>query len=230
MTISCLLLALPVSFLLLVFISWKRNKDNLRIDNTCKTRELYSGIREVPKWYLSQQEQEDEMDKTQKPEIKLLVPQDIKVARLYYLLFLAKRLVLILFVVIIPSSYSLFAYKILLVLTLQTAYVLYTIFVTSFARNKDQIVYISNEFIFQILISLLIKYHNALKWTDTSENIYIGIIVSQLWILLIVSIISGSFKLVRILRQRKNTPNKSASIDEDNGSKMKTSMLMTYIQ
>ena len=40
------------------------------------------------------------------------VPQRIKIARLYYFLFLARRLIVIFIVVLIPSSYSLYALKI----------------------------------------------------------------------------------------------------------------------
>ena len=107
--ISCMILLMLLSFILLAFISWKRNKNAVVIDETCQTRELYSNIRKAPKESLYE-EQEREGDEAQHPEDLMTVPLSIKIARLYYLLFLIKRIVMVLIVVLIPGS--VFAFKI----------------------------------------------------------------------------------------------------------------------
>ena len=107
--ISCMVLVILLSFVLLTFISWKKNKDTVTIDETYQTRELYSNIMKVPKETLYE-EQEREGDEAQHPENPIAVPLSIKIARLYYLLFLIKRIVMVLIVVLIPGS--VFALKI----------------------------------------------------------------------------------------------------------------------
>ena len=84
----------------------------MKIEETCKTRELYNGILKVPNSYVYQQKQETGKDETQAPEMKIHLPTRIKAARLYSLLFLVKRLVLVLIVVPTSSSDSLFGVKI----------------------------------------------------------------------------------------------------------------------
>ena len=110
-----------------------------------------------------------------------------------------------LIVVLMPDS-SL--YKIPILLVLQTAYLVYSFAKRSFNEYTDQMVQVFNESVFLILIMLLIKYRSESDWTDTAENVFIGIILSQLSILMIVSMASGIIKIVRccIKRCRKSSP------------------------
>ena len=112
LSICCLLLVLPTLFLLLVFVSWRANRYELRIGNECRTRELYNGILKVPEINLRQRDQDDGIDQTNQPEICSHLLQNVKIARLYYLMYLVKRLILIVFVVFIPSSTLFFGIKI----------------------------------------------------------------------------------------------------------------------
>ena len=128
------------------------------------------------------------------------VLQKVKTARLYYTLFLARRLVFVLFVILFPSSGSLFSLKILSLLFLQTVYILYAIFVRSFEKSKDQVVELSNEAVFFVLMMLLIRFYSEEKWTNIAVHLYIGIILSQLLILFIVSIAYGIIRLVRLIK------------------------------
>ena len=107
--ISCMVLVILLSFVLLTFFSWKKNKDTVTIDETYQTRELYSNIMKVPKESLYE-EQEREGDEAQHPADPIAVPLTIKVARLYYLLFLIKRIIMVLIVTLFPGS--VFALKI----------------------------------------------------------------------------------------------------------------------
>ena len=100
---SCIFQALLFSFLVLTFLSWMRNKSTCKIDGDCKARELYASITKVPNRCLYE-EQEGEGDQAEHPENSVAVPFSIKVARLYYLLFLFKRTIMILIVVLVPDS------------------------------------------------------------------------------------------------------------------------------
>ena len=67
-------------------------------------------------------------------------------------------------------------------------YILYAINVRSFEKIKDQVVEVSNEVVFFFLILLLIQFYSESEWTNFTVNFYIGIILSQLLILLMVPI------------------------------------------
>ena len=212
---SCIFQALLLSFLVLTFLSWMRNKSTCKIDGNCKARELYASITKVPNRCLYE-EQEGEGDQAEHPENSVAVPFSIKVARLYYLLFLFKRTIMILIVVL--ASDSLFVLKIWLLFILQIASMLYALFVRSFASKKDQIVEILNEIVILTLIALLAKYNSKEKWTDASENAFIGIILLQSWVLLAVSTISFIVKFIRFIRicnGRSENPEVEEALDKN---------------
>ena len=118
--ISCLIFILTSLFLLLVYISWKRNKDSLEISEDLKTRELFKVATKVPKELL-QQENEEIQESENLPHI----PVKIKQARAYYMLFLVRRLIMVLIVVIIPTS--LFVLEITLLFILQILCIVYAV-------------------------------------------------------------------------------------------------------
>ena len=106
--ITCIVLVLLFYFMLLTLISWIRNKDTVKIDESCKTLEFYAEIRKAPtRIFIEKQEKEG--DEAEHPENSIAVPLSIKVARLYYLLFLIKRTIMVLIAVFIPDS--VFAFK-----------------------------------------------------------------------------------------------------------------------
>ena len=178
-SISCFMLILSILFVMFVFISWKTNLNNVKINENCKTRELYNGIYEAPKVKPSQK-QKDENEEVHESSKASELPRQIKIARLYSSLFLIKILLTVLIVVLIPSSISLFALKVLSLLLLQTAYILYANCIRIFAESKNQVIEICNELVFFTLIILLTQLYSESKWTDLTTNIFIGIIVSQL--------------------------------------------------
>ena len=111
LSITCVLLVLPILFFILVCISWNYVKDIVKIESTYEMSHLYSGILEVPKQLLSQQtqnnqdeNQDENQDKNQTEETESNVPKQIKIARLYSLLYLIKSFVTAFIVVLLPSS------------------------------------------------------------------------------------------------------------------------------
>ena len=111
LSISFVLLLLSFMFLLFVFISWRTNKDHKFISKIVKTRELYSGIINFPEGLLYQGTQNNQGEEAQSSNNELHVSQKIKIARLYTLLFLVRRLILIIIVVFMSSSDSVFMPK-----------------------------------------------------------------------------------------------------------------------
>ena len=99
-------------------------------------------------------------------------------------------------------------------LMLQIAYLLYAIFIRSFERIKDQVIEVLNEFVLLILIIFITKYPFESDWDKTSVDALIGIVLSQLWILLLVSIVNATIQLLRYIKKIKNKENSANSIDE----------------
>ena len=199
--ISCIVLLMLLLFLLHIFISWIINKNNVKINETCKTRELYTVIRKVPKRYLYE-ERQGGGDEAHHLENSIVVPLSIKVARLYYLIFLIKRIIMVLTAVLIPTSA--FAMKIWLLIILQIISISYAVAVRSFVDKKDQIVEMLNEVVILVLTGALLNCYSEEKWTDNITHIFIGIILLQSYTLMIVSMISTIIKCTKLVKGSKN--------------------------
>ena len=217
--LSCLLMVLPILFLLLVFNSWERNKLQIHIGDKFKTRELYNGILEIPRRSLHENEQEKDVTEDQELKETSVALSKIKIARLYSFIFLLRRLAMVLIIILIPRS-SL-QIKISFLLILQIAYLLYSIFVRSFEKMKDQVVEISNEFVLLILMIFLTNYPSESDWTNTSEDTLIGIILSQLLILFLVSLANAIIQFVRYVKKNKIADSSVDPSKQNNGSVIK---------
>ena len=196
--ISCILLILPLLFLLLALISWTKNKENTKIDEQCKTREFYSGLLTLPKRYLYQVQEGDE---GQDPEIVSSMKK-VKMARLYYILFLSRRLVIVLIAVLIPDSY--FTLRASLFLISQVLYLVYTIIIRSFAEKRDQMIELLNEIAILILMTILTIFDSESGWTDAVAYTIISIILIQTFILMLIAAIGFMMKLIRFIKELKS--------------------------
>ena len=196
LSISCVMLTLPLLFLLLAFISWTSNRGIDKIDEKCKTREFYNGLLTLPKRYLYQTEE----DEAQNFDTVSRLKKKIKTARLYSFLFLIRRLIIVLIAVILPDS--LFELRVSLALALQSSYILYAILIRSFVEVKDQLVEVFNEVVLLVLIIIMTLYNSESQWNDRVVYAVIGIILFQSIILMFVSMIGA---LVRFIRRCKKT-------------------------
>ena len=163
------------------------------------------------------EEQEEGGSEAQHTESSIAVPMSIKIARLYYLLFLIKRSIMILIVVLIPSS--VFTFKISLLLILQIACILYAFYVRSFENKKDQIVEELNEIAILVAMAVLANNSSEGKWTDTGTFVFIGVILMHSWILFIVSVTTAVVNLTRYLKKREN-PSQETNFDQIQGDDM----------
>ena len=229
LSLSCLLLIFVLFLSVLVFISWRKAKGKMKIRNSWKTKELYQGILGVPKKSLgsnenrendetgkeinqrmdiyrheiddNEVEKEDEDDEDQEDDDEQDVPKNVKLARLYHFIFLCRRLIITLLVVLLPSS--VFALKVILLLLLQIAYLAYIISIKSFTETKDRIVEVFSEFIFLVLIFFVIIYRSESKWTSSAEKEFIGIILSLVIIVFLISLASLAFELLKRVRNAR---------------------------
>ena len=158
------------------------------------------------------EEQEEGGSEAQHTESSIAVPMSIKIARLYYLLFLIKRSIMILVVVLIPSS--VFTFKISLLLILQILCILYAFYVRSFENKKDQIVEELNEIAILVAMAVLANNSSEGKWTDTGTFVFIGVILMHSWILFIVSVTTAVVNLNRYLKKPEGK-SQDPNFDED---------------
>ena len=189
------------------------NGPSIQIENDLRKETETEKNQEIDDEAKSDEGQEAENDENQQNIETLKVPHQIKVARLYSFLFLARRFIMVLIVVLIPSSKSMFPLKILLLIILQTDYIAYTSFVRSFEKTKDQVVEVLNEIVYFVLILFLIKFDSEPKWTSFTVYLYIGIIFTQLLILSLTSITGGIIGLVRLAK--RSITNRGINIAEE---------------
>ena len=197
---SCILLILLLVLLILSYVSWKRSKDDECFDDNEKTRELYNGISELLRRCLNSLKN-NEGDEFYDTHDAFGTSLRVKLDRLYYMIFFARRLTISLLAVFIPGS--VFALKIVFLLPLQIAYLAYTIFVRSFTKTKDRVVETLSEITYLVLLIFLIKYHSKSKWTNVAEGEFIGIIFLQILTLSLVSIISSIIELVKFYKNKR---------------------------
>ena len=193
---SCILLILLLVLLILSYVSWKRSKDDECFDDNEKTRELYNGISELLRRCLNSLKN-NEGDEFYDTHDAFGTSLRVKLDRLYYMIFFARRLTISLLAVFIPGS--VFALKIVFLLPLQIAYLAYTIFVRSFTKTKDRVVETLSEITYLVLLIFLIKYHSKSKWTNVAEGEFIGIIFLQILTLSLVSIISSIIEIITLV-------------------------------
>ena len=203
--ISCFIFVLLSLFMLLAFVSWMRNKNNVNISEDSITREFYNNICKLP-------EPNQHVESQENDELKI-VPLSIKIARLYYFLFLARRMIMALFIVFIPDS--LFALKMTFLFTLQVACVVYSVSIRSFASKKDQICEALNETMILVLLIIIANFKSKSDWTDAGVGAFIVIILIQSITLSIISFITIIFKIYRFLKSKKKNTDKNSQRDSN---------------
>ena len=198
--ISCFIFVLLSLFMLLAFVSWMRNKNNVNISEDSITREFYNNICKLPE--PNQHVESQENDETENSDELEIVPLRIKIARLYYFLFLARRMIMALFIVFIPDS--LFALKMTFLFIIQVALVVYAVSIRSFASKKDQIFEALNETLILVLLIIIANFKSKSDWTDAGINAFIIIILIHSIILSIISFITIIFTTHKFFKSKKN--------------------------
>ena len=186
---SCLMLILSISLLLFTFILWITFTDEAKL-NRSATHQFPLEMSEFCEGISHHKIEQQENGTDQGPDETGKLFRKIKQARLYYFIFLARRFILALILVSIPSSKSSFSHKILLLFILQIVYMIYVISYRCFNYTKDQIVEISNESVFLILMVFIANFSSESKWNIIGEVIFISIILMHLGILFVVFVFS----------------------------------------
>ena len=172
-------------------------------------RQLYNGILKVPKQLLSQQAQNNQAEETESN-----VPKQIKIARLYSLLYLIKSLVTAFIIVLLPNS--IYEFKIWLLLVFRTVCIVNIIYNRSFESRKDHVVEILNESIFITLIVISNYFRSESDWNKIVEGLYIGIVLTHLLVLFTISGICGFVTIIAAAKSCKTrTLNRSKNKIQD---------------
>ena len=161
----------------------------------------------------------DEDDEEQSTKKSSIVPNKTRFARLFYVLFLLRRLVMILIVVFMQDS--VFRFKVTLLLFLQTISLVYASLVRSFANKKDQIVETFNEAVILVLMVLLASFNSQEEWNDIRVYTFIGIILLQSYILLFISMVCAIVLIIRFI-QKCQTKTRIVSFEEDESKDQNT--------
>ena len=171
MIIASVLILLSIILIIFSIFIWKSQSTKQSIDQSYWFKEFYSGIRNV----------RNNTTKTVKPKNASIInlrSNKVNRARLYMTIFLTRRLILVIMIVCIKDLVSVI-FGILWFMVLQLVYILALIIIRPFEENKDNVSELINEFVFFILLSSMLHFHDHSKWNSAIEMIFIGFILSN---------------------------------------------------
>ena len=141
MIVSCVILFFILIFMISIFVSWCANFNVNVINQQSYAKELYNGIRQCPQNKIVQ-DHNSGSDYINKNE----VPAKVKMARLYTLLFVLRRFMIISVMILMEDL--VYALKISILILMQLLYLCYIIYSRCFHRVSDQMCEIINEVIY----------------------------------------------------------------------------------
>lgn len=148
--ISFCILILAFCTVVFTYLLFKNNGNMARCRNF-KVCTFSKTMNTIPNVYISRaQDSMDNINHDDAPDWT----QKVKAYRLYSFLFLARRMIAILVLVLIPDSKILAGFKVSCLLVLQATYAAYAVLFRSFGSIKDQIVEAYNEIVTLVLMIL----------------------------------------------------------------------------
>ena len=112
--------------------------------------------------------------------------KDTKKAKLYTTLFLVRRIAFISLLLVLSTSK--FFLSLGIISGIQAAYILFLIIVRPFSELKDNFIEILNELMFSVYLNWLFFYNTESDWSNVLTNVYIGLIVSNNFLIALISI------------------------------------------
>ena len=103
--------------------------------------------------------------------------KDEKCSRLYPTLMLIRRLIFVVWLILGKSFSSIIL--ICPMIVVQVAYIVNLVFIKPYKLVKDNIIEITNEWFYCLLIGLLSYFNSKERWNSVSEDIYFGIILGN---------------------------------------------------
>ena len=122
-------------------------------------------------------------------------------ARSYSSLLLFLRIILVIFLISFKASEA--KVSVFTFLSIQVLYFSLILWFRPYKQAKDNILEIINESLFTILLIILWIYHEKSKWTDTAENSYIGIIISNSCIIMLITLLDLSHSWFKKCTKKK---------------------------
>ena len=176
--------------MILILISWCANFNVYNIDRESYTKEFFNGIRQCPQNKVTHDD-----DSENNEMVNSRVPTRIKIARLYTLLFLFRRFMIIC-IIILMDDFA-YGFKISILILIQFLYLCYIIFSRCFQKVSDQLCEIINEAIYLIAVISLAHLTTANEWSKTAENAFIGLILMNAIVLLLVALITAISNIIK---------------------------------
>ena len=199
MILTLLILICEAMFLSTVLASWVRYSKVRDIDQNSCSSEFYVGIMTVPQQHIQDDEPEDNAE----------VPYQVKMARLYTSVFLVRRLLMVLVIVIPSESYN--SFKIWSSITIQVAYFIYLAKFRCFERMKDRMYEIANEIIY---LNFMVMFFVMICKPE-----YFDIEITLLNTLLFISLFlfSGSLYtfITALINKNRGQNGRAYQVDED---------------
>ena len=195
--VSGLLILISILFILVAVWSWIKTRNTTLLDSKWLTRELYSGIKDWNHFQPTRTIRYNQNTTYSQPGVS----NKVKIARIFILAFLLRRLILITIIVLMDEfDYGL---AISSMITLQIGYLVLIIYIRSLKTVKDQIWEVVNEILFFLHVLSLAYLIKKERWTKTFESISMALILFNtifLWFMMLVSLI---FSWAQKMRRRK---------------------------
>ena len=186
--IFALVLAILLFLLIiLTMIIWKSYHKTNQIKQNHYFRELFSGLKEDELQNVqgsSSVAPRHSIDADRRKNISF----NIKKARLFTPIFLLRRLILVLCIIIF-ITFSSHVIKAALHSGIQLVYVIVLIVIMPFDCFKDNLSLMINEITYFILLLSFIYFDQPSKWNSIAEIAFIGIIIANNVILCVISLI-----------------------------------------
>ena len=108
------------------------------------------------------------------------------------------------------------SYRVRVFIALQSLYIVYMYFITSFEHKIDQIIEITCEIVYLVLLVLLTQYKAANDWTNVPTYTFLGIILSFSWILWAFSTYRLIHNIIKFyIRHRNNRKRQNTNQSEN---------------
>ena len=96
-------------------------------------------------------------------------------AKLYSTLFLLRRMTLVSLLIFGSSLNNI--YLVAPMIVCQTVYLILVVAIRPFKEVKNNVIEISNEWFYLILVSILAYYNETSRWSQSIQSVYLGIII-----------------------------------------------------
>ena len=116
-------------------------------------------------------------------------------SRLYSTVLLARRALLVIYLIMGSSIISIGL--VVPIMVLQIVYLILILYVRPYKSNTDNALEITNEFFYFIMIALLCYFNEESKWNNTAETVYLWLIIGNSILIISITISKILFWIIQ---------------------------------